>query len=179
MQYNRVMLFSKLTQKPMLAIGILFMVIFLSTTGGKILKRFMPSYGDRLNPTSCRALLVKLNRRVPANWVAACNKNNLNVEVLYKFPKIEKETLENVRAISYRELANAYVFIAKNSPSDNLERTDIVSVRFDSEYLKINSISEGKFVVKLATLTRKELIQQHFHSTVQVQEVKKDKTPKN
>lgn len=172
------MYFKKLTDNPILSIGILFVIIFLTTSGGKLIQKYFPGYRQRLMPTSCRALMVKLNRRIPATWSANCDKNNLNVEISYIFPEVKDLNLDKVRAITYRELANAYTHIAKNSPTDNLEKTDIVSVRFESDYLKVNSISEGQFVVKLATLNREELVKQHFQATVKVQEVKKDKTPK-
>lgn len=170
--------FKKLTEKPVLAIGILFMVIFLTTSGGKLIHKFFPGYRQRLSPTYCSTLIAKLNPRLPANWRAECNKNNLNVVIAYKFPNVPNLDLKTVRTISYRELANSYTFLAKNSPYGALEKTDIVSVRLESDYLKLNSISEGQFVIKLSSLTRKEMIKQHIHSTIQVQEVKKDKTPK-
>jgi hypothetical protein len=77
----------------------------------------------------------------------------------------------NLRAIMYRELANDLILIAKNSPSDSLERTDIIRVRMNHPKLEINSVTEGKFIIKLSTIKSSELIKEHLKATVQVKEV--------
>ena len=68
-------------------------------------------------------------------------------------------------------MANDLISIAKISPGDNLERTDIVRLKMIHPELVINAITEGKYIVKLKTLTDKRLIAEHLKVTVQVQEV--------
>ncbi len=157
-------------KNPVLIIGILLMVIFLSTSGRKLLSR-----KEALNPTSCKAVLVKLNRRIPKNWSTKCKGNNLTVIVKYKDldKKVEADK-QKLRKLLYRELANFLTHIAKNSPSDNLELTDIVRLKLDQKNLVINAVTEGKFIVKLSTLSETKNIKEHLRKTVKVQEVVKN-----
>ncbi|MGB0452675.1 MAG: hypothetical protein ACPGJV_03100 [Bacteriovoracaceae bacterium] len=160
------MLYKSLLKNPILMIGILFMSIFLMTHG----KKFMQEYKTNLTPTSCRALMVKLERRLPAHWKAHCEENNLAVEYSLEIPKkIQKQN--EIRQFAYRELANSLSFIAKNSPEDNMQKTDVVRVRMKLEKLTINAVTEGRFLSKLYSLTDPKLITKHIQATVQVQEV--------
>ena len=68
-------------------------------------------------------------------------------------------------------MANSYISIAKYSPADSLERTDIISLKVTHPELTINSVSEGKHVVNLKTLNNFKLIVRHLRSTVQIQEI--------
>jgi len=135
-------------------------------------------------PSSCKAVLVKLSRRIPANWSAHCEGttyNNLAIDINYPVEKIsdnatKAEVKSNdpkaIRTLLYREMANDLISVAKISPEDNLERTDIIRVKMIHPKLIINAITEGKYLVKLRTLTDKKLIAEHLKVTVQVQEVK-------
>ena len=130
---------------------------------------FFQSRSEKLNPTSCRAVLVKLDRRIPANWSSNCKGNNLHININ---SPIDKDT-KNLRAALYRELANNFISIAKNSPSDNLERTDFVSIKLNHRKLTIDALTEGKYLIKLATMTDPKLIAQHFKVTINVKEAPK------
>lgn len=125
-------------------------------------------------PSSCKAVRVKLDRRIPANWSSFCEGkdfNNLAVHINYPAPKNDLDAgKDDIRKLVYRELANDLILIAKNSPSDNLERTNIVRVRFIHPKIQVDAVTEGKYIVKLQTLTNKELIAQHLKVTVQVKE---------
>lgn len=154
-------------KNPILAIGILLMSIFLMNTfmEGGLWNR------DRLNPTSCRAVLVKLDRRISGGWTTSCDGQNLNLAIAHVSTKKEPTDMPTVRKIVYRELANSLVFIAKNSPSDNLERTPWVSIRYVHPKLEVGARSEGKFVVKFATIKNKKMLMSHLQATVQVKEL--------
>lgn len=164
--------FKSLMKNPVLAIGLLFMIIFLFQAGEKF--NWWTSRRQKLTPSSCKAVRVMLDRRIPANWSTACEGSDFNsLAVTIKFPqeidkKIEKE--DDLRKLVYRELANNLISIAKNSPGDNLERTNIVRVRFIHPQKQIDAITEGRFLVKLQTMSDKNLIAQHLKVTVQVKE---------
>lgn len=144
------------------------MAIFLMTNW----KKLFSNYGEKLKPTSCKALMVKLERRIPKDWQAKCEGNNLAVEYNLKFPNNFRKDVPNpMRQFIYRDMANTLSIIAKNSPEDNLERTDIVRLRVQTEILTINAVTEGKMLAKLYHLTDPKLISQHLKATVQVQEV--------
>lgn len=151
-------------KNPLLMIGLLFLFIFIHQLGQNgYLTR------TKLIPTSCRAVLVKLDRRIPKSWNTKCEGNNLAVSIPFVIKKELKDKTK-LRAFAYRELANNLVLIAKNSPEDNLEKTDIVRVQFFGDKLEINAVSEGRYVVKLATIKSPQLLKEHLKNTVQVKE---------
>ncbi len=166
------MALKSLMKNPILAIGLLFMIIFFFQAGEKY--NWWASRRQKLTPSSCKAVTVKLDRRIPANWSTACEGSDFNsLAITVKFPqeadkKLTKE--DDIRKLIYRELANDLIRIAKNSPGDNLERTNIVRVRFIHPQRQIDAITEGRFLVKLQTMTDKNLIAQHLKVTVQVKE---------
>lgn len=161
------MFLKSLMKNPILMIGILMMSIFIMNTymdGGLWDK-------DRLNPTSCRAVLVKLDKRVPTGWTTSCDGNNLNLAIAHISTEKEKKDLDTARKIVYRELANTFVYLAQNSPSDNLERVDWVSIRFVHPLLEVGALTEGKFAVKFATIKNKEMLKKHLQASVKVKEL--------
>jgi hypothetical protein len=158
-------------KNPVLAIGILFMVIFLFQLGDKY--NWMESRKEKLMPSSCKAVRVKLDRRIPASWATKCeggDYNNLFVEFNVTETKNEKSSPKNLKALIYRTLANNMILTAKNSPTDNLERTNMVRFRLNHPKVQIDALTEGRFLVKLKTLTSPELIAEHLKVTVQVKE---------
>lgn len=166
------MILKTIMKNPVLMIGILFMVIFLMEANrkGYIGQR------EKLVPSSCRAVRVMLDKHIPTNWKTEClgnDFNHLKIEVNYELSEKTPTPVEKLRPILFREVANYLIFTAKNSPTDNLGRTRQVQLTLNHKDLTINAISEGQFVAKLATLTDKQLIAQHFQRTVQVQEIKK------
>ncbi len=151
-----------LIKKPILAIGVLMFAIVWIASGGK-----NPFFERQaLKSTSCRAVLVKLERRLPADWKLFCEENNLAVEIR------ESSALKDdqLRAYLYRQLANALVEIAKSSEPDILEKVFIVRLKLGHPAIVLNAVSEGKYVAKLATLSTPEFISKHLQQTVQVQE---------
>jgi hypothetical protein len=159
--------FKNIFKNPMLAIGILCMAIFLMQLSQK---GYFRDFKEKRMPTSCKAVLVMLNRRIPNNWATNCEGNNLVVEVLAEKLKGERVS-DPLRRYLYRELANTLDFIAKNSPEDNLENVFIIRLSLIHTSLQINAITEGKFIVKFKTMTDKGLILDHLKNTVQVKEV--------
>ena len=167
--HNKAMRLNLLIKKPFLAMGILMLAIFFFQLKDKGWLSSMRK--ARLTPSSCRALLVKLNRRIPKNWSTGCEGklwNNLAISITLTPLKIEGE--KELRAYLYREMANNLIHIARHSPSDNLERTHLIRLQMIHPQREINALSEGHLVAQLATLKDKELIAQHLRSSVQVQE---------
>ena len=171
---NRCMRVKSFMKNPVLAVGILFTVIFLFQLKEK---GYFSDLAEKRTPSSCKALRVKLDRRIPSTWKTSCEGdlyNNLAVDIPFliedkQWPKNPTE----IDRLHFRELANFMIRIAKNSPEDNLERTDIIRVRMISEKMTINAVTEGRFMIKLATLTDAKLIAEHFKGTVQVQKIPK------
>ena len=136
-------------------------------------KGFLEARKDKMMPTSCRAVRVKLEKRIPSNWSTVCEKNNLSVGINFLMERSKLKEPKLLRPLMYRELANDLILIAKNSPGDSLERTDIVRVEIAHKDLIINAVTEGRFIIKLSTIESPELIKEHLKATVQVKESKK------
>lgn len=159
------MLWNSLMKKPILVIGIIMFSLFLFQVARK--EKWGIFYNEKLISTSCKGVLVALEKRVGANWKVFCEGNNLAVE-------IEETTIPknatNLRALMYRQLANHMAHVARNSPVDILEKVLFVRFRISHPGMTINAVTEGKFIVKLATLETPEHIMAHLQSTVQVKE---------
>ncbi len=154
-----------LMEKPILAIGLIMFGLFLYQVGTD--QKWSIFTNDKLIPTSCKGVLVKLEKNVPENWKVFCEGNNLAVEI-NEITIPPKAT--NLRTLMYRQLANHMSFIARNSYTDILEKVFFVRFRLTHPKMIINAVTEGKFIVKLKTLDLPEHIMAHLKSTVQVKE---------
>ncbi len=128
---------------------------------------------DKLRATSCRAVLVKLDRRIPKNWSTKCVEDNLQVTVEMKAIEKPGSSLTDIKRLLYRELANNLTHVAINSPSDNLTRTPYVELLITHPKMDVNIRAPGQLAVKLATLKNKELIADLFSQFKVVEKVKK------
>ena len=127
-------------------------------------------HNDKLVSTACRGVLIRLEKKVPENWKVFCEGNNLAVEI-NEIAIAEKAT--NIKLLMYRQLANHMAYVARLATIDILEKVMFVRFRLTHPDLTINAVTEGKFIVKLATLENPEHIMTHLKSTVQVQETVK------
>jgi len=156
-------------KNPVLIIGILLMSIFLMNLfNGK----YYSDYRETLKATSCRAVTVKLNRRIPGTWTTSCKENVLTVSIPF-IPNQKNIKIPQLKKAMYRELANSMVAIVKSSPLDNLQRTYNVVIHLVHDHLEINALTTGQQIVKLKTITHPKMISEHLKGTVQVQEVLK------
>jgi hypothetical protein len=162
------MLWNSLMKKPVLMIGIIMFLLFLYQVASK--EKWGIFANSKLIPTSCRGVLVGLERRIPENWKVFCEGNNLAVEI--KELSIP-EDVENIRPLLYRQLANHMAFLARNSANDILEKVFFVRFHLVHDKMTIDAVTEGKFIVKLSTLENSEHIMTHLKSTVQVKETVK------
>ncbi len=161
------MLWNSLIKKPVLVIGVimviaLFIDIYRRQEGKSLF------YREDFIANSCRAVLVKLEKRTPANWKTYCEDNNLTAEMNYSGPDIGHK---DSKQIAYRRLANDLSFISKNSPNETLDRVYIVRIKSSQPGLEINAVTEGKHISKLAGMNSPSHISEHLKNTVQVKEV--------
>lgn len=162
------MLWTSLMKKPVLAIGIILFGLFLMQVSKK--EKWGLFHNDRLVATSCRAALVRIEKKIPENWKVLCEGNNLAVEIQeVAIP----ENATNLQLLMYRQLANHMSFIAKVSTADILEKVFFVRFKLIHPKLEINAVTEGKYIVKLVTLDSPDHIMTHLKSTVQVKETAK------
>lgn len=162
------MLWNSLLKNPVLAIGILLMGLFLYQVIQK--EKWGVFSNPKLISTSCTAALVKIDKRIPANWKTFCEGNNLAVEINeVTIP----EKAVNLKVLMYRQLANHMAFLARASQVDILEKVMFVRFKLMHPKMEINAVTEGKYIVKMATLETPEHIMAHLQSTVQVKETVK------
>ncbi|MFA5584269.1 MAG: hypothetical protein WDA09_08635 [Bacteriovoracaceae bacterium] len=153
-------------KNPILVIGIILFGLFIHQVATK--EKWGIFHNDRYTPTSCRAAVVKIDKSIPANWKTECEGNNLAVFIKENTSVDD----QNLQPLLYRQLANHMSYIAKIATIDVLEKVDWVRFKIIHEKMIINAVTEGKYIVKLATLEDPELIRSHLQSTVQVQEVR-------
>lgn len=161
------MILKSLMKNPILVIGIILFGLFIHQVATK--EKWGIFSNDKLIPTSCRAALVRINKHIPQNWKTECEGNNLAVLITEDF----EGSAEKVQMLMYRQLANHMSHIAKVSTPDILEKVMFVRLQLIHPVLTVNAVTEGQYIVKLATLEDPELIRSHLKSTVQVQEVRK------
>jgi hypothetical protein len=154
-----------LMRNPVLAIGIIMMGLFLYQVASD--QKWGILYNEKLIATSCKGVVVKLEKQIPANWKIYCEGNNLAVEI--KELTIPPNAT-NLRTLMYRQLANHMSFVARSTHPDILEKVFFVRFKVVHPKMVINAVTEGKFIVKLATLETPEHIMSHLQSTVQVKE---------
>lgn len=152
-------------QKPVLAIGLIMFSMFLYQVARD--QKWGIFHNEKLIATSCKGVLVRLEKHIPANWKIFCEGNNLAVEIK-EIAIPEKAT--NLKSLMYRQLANHMSYVARKSHTDILEKVLFVRFRVTHPKMVINAVTEGKFIVKLATLETPEHIMTHLQTTVQVKE---------
>ncbi len=148
--------------------GIIMFSLFLFQVAKK--EKWGIFHNDKLVSTACRGVLIRLEKKVPENWKVFCEGNNLAVEI-NEIAIPEKAT--NIKLLMYRQLANHMAYVARLATIDILEKVMFVRFRLTHPDLTINAVTEGKFIVKLATLENPDHIMTHLKSTVQVQETVK------
>lgn len=154
-----------LMRKPVLAIGLIMFSMFLMQVYRG--QKWGIFHNDKLIATSCKGVTVRLEKKIPANWKIYCEGNNLAVEI--NEIAIPKDA-SNLKTLMYRQLANHMSYIARISHTDILEKVFFVRFRLIHPKIEINAVTEGKYIVKLATLETPEHIMTHLKSTVQVKE---------
>lgn len=162
------MLWNSLMKKPILVMGIIMFSLFLFNVSRK--NPWGIFHNEKLISTSCRGALVRLEKKVPENWKVFCEGNNLAVEI--KEIAIPPKAA-NIKLLMYRQLANHMAYVARLATTDILEKVMFVRFRLTHPDLIINAVTEGKYIVKLATLENPEHIMTHLKSTVQVKETTK------
>ena len=148
--------------------GIIMFGLFLYQVAKK--EKWGIFHNDKLSSTSCRGVLIGLEKRIPSNWKVFCEGNNLAVEI--KELSVP-ENDPNFRQLMYRQLANHMAHVARNSSADILERVLFVRFHVVAPKLILDAVTEGQYIVKLATLENSEHIMTHLKTTVQVKETVK------
>ncbi|WP_157680606.1 hypothetical protein [Bacteriovorax sp. Seq25_V] len=159
-------------KNPILMVGILFMAIFLFQLRDK---GFFSKRAESMIPTSCKSVMVRLNKYMNDAWEMKCNGNNLLIETKVD-PKVIDPKLKDpkiLREKMYKALANSYASISRYSLEESLSRTNIISFRLIHPHLTLNSMSEGQHVANIKNMKEVSNLSRHFQQTIRVQEVTK------
>ena len=159
------MIWTTLMKKPMLTLGVIMICVVAYQSNKKNPWGFLTN--ERLKPTPCSAVLIKLDKEIPGNWRCFCEDNNLAIEIIEQ-TEVKKE--KELRPMMYRQLANHMVFTVAHSLPDILEKVDIVRYKMTHDKLEINAITTGAYIVKLKTIREHKYILDHLQSTVKVKE---------
>ncbi len=158
-----------LFKNPIFTLGLILMGLFiyqLSSDG-----KFPLFNREKLMPTSCSAVKANLETRIPSSWNPSCDQGVLIMEIELTTERELKD--QELRELIVKEMANDLFLIARYSPEENLERTPSVVVKINHKKIAMNARTEGKTLVRLATLTDKKLIAEHLKATVDTQIITK------
>lgn len=125
---------------------------------------------EKLMPTSCSAVIVKLQKRIPGHWKVDCKENDLSIEYTVD---ANIPNLDTLRQAMYKDLVNNIVLATRNSPLDSLENVRKVEFVANHKQLEIKAITSGKWVVKFATMNEPKFIMDHLRATTVVKETLK------
>lgn len=166
------MAFRTLMKNPVFAIGFLFFAIFLFQLRDK---GIFKDRAQKMIPTSCKAVVARLDKYMSKEWEFSCNENNLQIitKVDQKIISGEIKEATQLRPLMYKALANIYASISKYAPEDSLERTGIIAVRLIHPHMTLNSMSEGRHVKNIKGLKNLDNLADHFKQTIRVQELAK------
>lgn len=162
------MLWNSLMKNPVLAMGIIMFGLFIVQVARKEQWGFF--YNEKFVSTSCKGVSIRLQKKIPANWRISCEGNNLAVEIN---EVAVPEKASNLQTLMYRQLANHMSFVARSSEVDILEKVLFVRFKLMHPKMNIDAVTEGQYIVKLATLESPEHIMAHLKSTVHVKETLK------
>lgn len=125
---------------------------------------------DKLMPTSCSAVIVKLKRKLPGHWKVDCKENDLLIE----YPvEANVPNLDTLRQGLYKDLVNNMVLATRNAPIDTLENVRKIEFTASHKQLEIKAITTGKSIVKFATMNEPKFIMDHLRATTVVKETLK------
>ena len=156
-------------KKPIFSIGVLVFVIFLFQLN-------QMGYFEKRNKVfttaSCNAILVKIDRIKPKEWVTECSghfadqTDTLSVSSPFNVtdPKID------IKIFAYREMANHLSFLAKNAPTDNLEKLSWVKISVIHSKGQADGITSGRLLAKMRTVQTNEGLMEHLRNSVKVKD---------
>ena len=163
-------MFNYLLKKPVLAIGILFFIIFLFqlNKSGYFEKRT-----KMYSAASCIAITVKLNKMIPTDWKLNCvghfADRSDTLEVTVNLATNDQTKLTS-KEFTYREMANHLIFISRNAPSDNLERLSWVKISVIHPEGQADGVVDGMSLAKMATLKTQDGLMGHLQNAVKVKD---------
>ena len=161
------MILKRLIQNPILMIGILLFSIFIMDLNRK---GVFDKKNQRLKTDSCHAGIVRLKKRIPANWKLHCENTNLIIDIVSSLQGKDFTKSDNMKAAVYRTMANDLKFVANNIFSDNLERTPFIILKYTGQNFDVRAISSGENMAILGNLTNTTHIADHLKQTVQIKE---------
>ena len=162
-------MYNFLMKKPIFSIGILFFIIFMFQFQNS---DYMKKRKKMYTAASCTAITVKLEKMIPKDWSVECvgtfadKSDTLNIVA----PLITKNDKISVKVAAYRELANTLNYVAKNAPSDNLERTSWVKVSITHPSGQADGIIQGYMLEKMRTVETADALAEHLKTSVQVKD---------
>ena len=147
--------------------GILMMIAFILNIKNRGINLFNR---DALHPTSCKAVLISVEKKLPKNWKAHCEKNTLKIEIQ---TTLDSPNVDLLREALYLELGNNIVFLAKNTSPGTMDYVDLVEIYQINHRYDIRAYTKGKDISKFSTMNDKKFILEHLKATVTVRETKR------
>ena len=168
------MLLKSLLKRPILAIGLIMMFVFISLYGRKFIDKVGSGpLREQFGTSSCRGVLAMLGRTLPDDQKARCQGNHLFVNRNYLTHGQGAVLPRKVLCpLLYREMANSLKFLANDqkTPLNILKRVEMVQLKLTHPQLTVYAMTSGKFLVGMSKISNPDRLAKYIKTTVKVQE---------
>lgn len=164
--HNRYMIWKNALKYPVLIIGIIMFGLFLSDKKTKI---WWDKVNNRYVPSTCSALLARLETKLPNDWRLQCeNKDKMLIEAGFSktYPDLNK-----TRAVMYLQIANMLNEVAHYANHETLQRLENLTIYLNGKKVKIIASTDGQAIIKIKEIKGEKALLQHLKLTVKTREV--------
>lgn len=160
------MIWQKVMKYPVLVMGIIMFLIFLNQETTKV---WWAKVKRRYVPSTCDAVLSRVETKAPKEWKLECPGTQLLV-IQLEIDHPAKSS-QQLRVMMYKEVANNLTKLASYANIETLEYLKNIRLILKHKDLTIISQTDGQAVAQFKTLKQKQDILNHLSLTVKVREI--------
>lgn len=162
------MIWKNALKYPVLIVGVILFGLYLSSPNTK---EFWRKIDRRYKPSTCDVTKDRIQPKAPSNWSFECETVQLLIVNIDYDKKISGSLGQ--RQQLYMDLANYLVKLGQFSNLETMEYLRKIRMNLHTENLTIESITDGKTIVKLTNARDKKNIARLLKIGVKIKEVKK------
>lgn len=162
------MIWKNALKYPVLIIGIILFALYLSNSNTK---DFWKKIDRRYKPSTCDVTVDRVKPKAPKNWSFNCE----TLQYLIVDIKYDKKLNPNLslKQQLYYELANHLVKLGQFSNLETMSYLRKIKMNIITDQLTIESVTDGKTIVKLVNSENRRILLEHLKIGVRVKEVRK------
>lgn len=153
---------------PALIAGAIMFTLFLADPKTK---QWWQEIQGRYKPSTCRALLDRVEKKAPSEWDLRCPKvSHMQLEV--DFDK-EFKSFGDLRMAAYRKMANDLKSLALMANPETLQNLGTLEILVKNDLLEVWGVTDGQAMVQLRDKKTQKDMAEHLELTVKVKEKRK------